>query len=171
MEPISNETRCQGTGNERWNCHARLCSAFSDALRDLPPLSARAFAGAPQCVAHRAPLADQIRKKLVPRTRRCIARSPRPRPVGVESRSHSRTAFRGGYRPDTVPSSAPRSDVHANLLERGKPLGAMRPASARLPCQSASSFMERVNSRPAVSVQVSPSAALKVLRSESPPSL
>src|SRR5215470_12855067 len=49
-----------------------------------------------------------------------------------------------------------------NRFVRGKPFGATRPASARLPFQSASSLRVSENARPAVSVQVRPSAALKV---------
>src|SRR5262249_202056 len=57
------------------------------------------------------------------------------------------------------------------VLVGGKPFGARRPASARLPRQSASSFSVSEKARPAVSVHDSPSAAVKVLTSESPPSL
>src|SRR6267143_2041822 len=65
----------------------------------------------------------------------------------------------------------PLVGVAPNLLLRGNPFGARRPASARLPRQSASSLRANVNDRPALSIQVSPSSALKVLRSDSPPSL
>jgi hypothetical protein len=54
------------------------------------------------------------------------------------------------------------------LLFFGNPFGAMRPASARLPRQSFSSFMWSVNTRPAVSTQLNPSAALNVVTSDSP---
>src|SRR6266487_74053 len=57
------------------------------------------------------------------------------------------------------------------VLVRGKPFGAKRPASARLPRQSASSLSVSQKARPAASVQDSPSSTLKVLRSDSPPSL
>jgi hypothetical protein len=60
---------------------------------------------------------------------------------------------------------------YLNLLLRGNPFGANRPASARLPRQSASSFMVSEKVRSEASFQVSPSAALKVFTSESPPSL
>src|SRR5262249_32331022 len=50
-----------------------------------------------------------------------------------------------------------------NRLVRGKPLGASRPASARLPRQSANSLVVSTKLRPAVSVQDRPSAALNVL--------
>ena len=67
-------------------------------------------------------------------------------------------------------TSGPPPD-HPNLFDRGNPLGATRPASARLPRQSASSFMLRVNARPAESVHDSPWPASKVLMSDRPPSL
>src|SRR4051812_5686371 len=56
-------------------------------------------------------------------------------------------------------------------LLRGKPFGARRPASARLPRQSASSLSVRENARPAASVHDSPSSTLNALTSDSPPSL
>src|SRR5277367_6474012 len=58
-----------------------------------------------------------------------------------------------------------------NLLFFGNPFGARRPASARLPRQSASSLSDSVKTRPAESIQVRPSAALNVLTSQRPPSL
>src|SRR5271170_458469 len=61
--------------------------------------------------------------------------------------------------------------THSNLLVRGKPFGASRPASARLPRQSASSLSDSLNRRAAESVQVNPTSALNALRSDSPPSL
>ncbi len=51
----------------------------------------------------------------------------------------------------------------SNLLVFGKPFGARRPASARLPRQSASSFSDSVNTRPAESVQLKPFSASKTL--------
>jgi len=66
---------------------------------------------------------------------------------------------------------AGRLDSLPNLLVFGKPLGARRPASARLPRQSASSFSVRLKARPAESVQPKPFSTSKVLMSESPPSL
>src|SRR3974377_780742 len=62
-------------------------------------------------------------------------------------------------------------DAPRNLLFFGKPRGTMRPASARVPCHSFSSLIGEVKVRPAPSVQVSPSAALKIAMSESPFSL
>src|SRR5436305_1135697 len=53
----------------------------------------------------------------------------------------------------------------------GKPLGASRPASARLPRQSESSFIDIVKVRPAPSIQVRPSPDLNVVTSDSEPSL
>jgi len=53
-------------------------------------------------------------------------------------------------------------------LLAGKPLGASRPAPARLPDQSRHSGKARV--RPAASVQANPSAALKITASRRPPS-
>src|SRR5262245_23192161 len=58
-----------------------------------------------------------------------------------------------------------------NLLFFGKPFGAMRPASARLPRQSLSSFIGSVKLRPAVSVQDRPASAVNVVTSERPFSL
>src|SRR5215831_15806903 len=70
-------------------------------------------------------------------------------------------------------SSRPLPFAHGwlNVLVRGNPFGANRPASARLPRQSASSLSVSEKARPAASVHESPSSALKVLRSHSPPSL
>ena len=58
-----------------------------------------------------------------------------------------------------------------NLLFFGNPLGAMRPASARLPRQSLSSFIGSVKLRPAASVQDRPASAVNVVTSERPFSL
>src|SRR3979490_1796001 len=58
--------------------------------------------------------------------------------------------------------------AYLNLLLRGNPFGARRPASARLPRQSASSLSVSEKARPAPSAQVSPSAPLKVFTSDSP---
>src|SRR5262249_13676978 len=78
-------------------------------------------------------------------------------------------------RPDDAPHvpswPAPLAGLAPNLLERGKPFGARRPASARLPRQSASSFRVSVKVRSAASTHESPSAPLNVLTSERPPSL
>src|SRR5688500_10216606 len=63
------------------------------------------------------------------------------------------------------------SSAHLNLLLRGNPFGASRPASARLPRQSASSLRVSEKVRSDASFQVSPSAALKVFTSDKPPSL
>src|SRR5450631_4673453 len=67
--------------------------------------------------------------------------------------------------------SAPYSIPRPNLFDFGKPFGGRRPASARLPRQSASSLMVALNSRPAESFQVRPSLASKVAISDNPPSL
>src|SRR5579871_574211 len=64
-----------------------------------------------------------------------------------------------------------RADPHANLLLFGNPLGASRPASARLPRQSRSSVLGSFWVRPAGSSQVRPASSLKTLASESLPSL
>src|SRR5437870_506658 len=61
--------------------------------------------------------------------------------------------------------------THTNVLVFGKPLGASRPASARLPRQSRSSALGSFCVRPAGSSQVRPSSSLNTLASESPPSL
>ncbi len=61
--------------------------------------------------------------------------------------------------------------VLPNLFDFGKPFGGSRPASARLPRQSASSLLVALNSRLAESRQVRPSLATKVTMSERPPSL
>src|SRR5271165_449986 len=61
--------------------------------------------------------------------------------------------------------------THANLLLFGNPLGASRPASARLPRQSRSSALGSFWDRPAGSSQVRPSSSLNAFASESPPSL
>src|SRR5215469_12956928 len=58
-----------------------------------------------------------------------------------------------------------------NVLVFGKPLGARRPASARLPRQSASSLSDNVKIRPAESTQLRPFSTSKVLMSDSPPFL
>src|SRR5690606_9898279 len=58
-----------------------------------------------------------------------------------------------------------------NRLFRGNPVGATRPAWARSPTQSARSAMDLLKFRPEESVQVSPVAASKDLRSERRPSL
>ncbi len=58
-----------------------------------------------------------------------------------------------------------------NLLLVRKRSGRTRPASPRLPRQAASSFSDWVKTRPPLSTQVNPSAAVKVFRSESSPSL
>src|SRR3954453_4530601 len=60
---------------------------------------------------------------------------------------------------------------YLNLLLRGKPFGGSRPASARLPRQSASSFSVSEKVRPDASLHVRPSLAGKVFTSDSPPSL
>src|ERR1700716_4270370 len=57
-----------------------------------------------------------------------------------------------------------------NLFDFGKPFGGRRPASARLPRQSASSLIVAENSRPAESFQVRPSLASNVVMSDNPPS-
>src|SRR5690348_1943028 len=70
------------------------------------------------------------------------------------------------------PSSPPlRPSPFPNMLVFGKPLGARRPASARLPRQSARSLSERLNIRPAESIQLRPFSTSKVLMSDKPPSL
>src|SRR5690349_9174442 len=63
------------------------------------------------------------------------------------------------------------SPTYLNLFERGNPFGGSRPASARLPRQSDSSFRVSEKLRPAPSVQVRPSLPLKVFTSDRPPSL
>src|SRR5262249_45894360 len=68
-------------------------------------------------------------------------------------------------------SPLPVAAIWLNVLERGNPFGANRPASARLPRQSASSLSMSVNARPAVSVHDRPCSAINVLRSLRPPSL
>ena len=68
-------------------------------------------------------------------------------------------------------SSRSAASAYLNLFDRGNPFGGSRPASARLPRQSDSSFKVSENARPAASVQVRPSAPLKVFTSDSPPSL
>src|SRR5215472_161467 len=83
-------------------------------------------------------------------------------------RSVRRAHARGSATPT---NHSPFGTPPLNLLVRGKPFGAMRPASARLPRQSASSLMVSEKARLAVSVQVSPSPALNVFTSERPPSL
>jgi hypothetical protein len=80
------------------------------------------------------------------------------------------TADSGSASP-AAPAGLTNVCAHSNLLVRGKPFGASRPASARLPRQSASSFSVSLNRRPAESIQVSPTSALNALRSDSPPSL
>src|ERR1700730_3135857 len=76
---------------------------------------------------------------------------------------------------DEAPSAGLRgvgyTTPRPNLLDFGNPFGGSRPASARLPRHSASSFMVAENSRPAESRQVNPSLATKVVTSDSPPSL
>src|ERR1700745_1700760 len=66
---------------------------------------------------------------------------------------------------------AARAGGLPSVLVFGKPLGASRPASARLPRQSASSLSESENARPAPSSHAQPCAAAKVFTSERPPSL
>src|SRR5713226_7429348 len=66
---------------------------------------------------------------------------------------------------------APYSIPRPNLFDFGKPFGGRRPASARLPRQSASSLIVALNSRPAESFQVRPSLASNVAISDNPPSL
>src|SRR4051794_23158264 len=58
-----------------------------------------------------------------------------------------------------------------NLFDFGNPFGGRRPASAREPFHSASSFMVAENSRPAESFQVRPVLASNTAMSERPPSL
>src|ERR1700720_2236724 len=93
--------------------------------------------------------------------------------------SSTRLARFYSWRSEVSAAASPGGQVSArlfgsvllNLLLRGNPFGASRPASARLPRQSASSFNVNEKTRPAVSVQERPSSDLKVLRSLSPPSL
>src|SRR5579871_5780353 len=86
---------------------------------------------------------------------------------GNGKRSMNRTGPR--YSPlVTLPFLA---GLSSNLLFLGKPLGAKRPASARLPRQSANSLRDSVKTRPAESVQVNPFSASNTLMSDSPPSL
>ena len=79
-----------------------------------------------------------------------------PRRRGERSEAHRRSREPGIRR--RVALRSKRTLRPLNLFVRGKPFGASRPASARLPRQSASSFSVSENSRPAASVQVSPSA-------------
>ena len=60
--------------------------------------------------------------------------------------------------------------LRPNLFDFGKPFGGKRPASARLPRQSASSLMLAENSRPAESFQVRSCLESKVVTSDNPPS-
>jgi hypothetical protein len=85
------------------------------------------------------------------------------------------TLRRPGSRPGRSlrPGAAASPPVRAGAqspkrLERGKPLGGMRPAPARLPRQGASSVSRRVRSPER---QVRPSLRVKTLASERPPSL
>src|SRR6478736_6519203 len=90
------------------------------------------------------------------------------------------TGKNGGYSGSIYSSASDSSSAAAlplllgslrNLLFFGKPFGAMRPASARLPRQSLSSFIGSVKLRPAVSVQDRPASGLNVVTSERPFSL
>src|SRR6266508_5478856 len=97
------------------------------------------------------------------------ARRPGPHlPLIVIHRRASVKTFDPNY---VSPRGFPLAASWPNLLVRGKPFGASRPASARLPRQSASSLSVNEKARPAVSVHDRPSAASKVLRSDSPPAL
>jgi len=130
------------------NGDARLPQTLPDALRDLSPLPAGAAPRPAQCMAHRPRL---TRTKT--QTNQQFIRS-----AAVDQQARPQAGLTGIC-------------AHSNLLVRGNPFGASRPASARLPRQSASSFSDSLNRRPAESVQVSPTSARKALRSDSPPSL
>src|ERR1700730_17796406 len=66
----------------------------------------------------------------------------------------------------SLPLPGALADALSNLLFLGNPFGARRPASARLPRQSASSLSDNVKTRPAESVQVRPFSTSNVLMSE-----
>src|SRR5258708_20047392 len=62
------------------------------------------------------------------------------------------------------------STPRPNLLDFGNPFGGRRPASARVPRHSASSFVVAANSRPAESFQVNPPPQPNPPTSAHPPS-
>src|SRR3546814_3665267 len=79
------------------------------------------------------------------------------------------SAYWAAYRPGCRGRQRRNAAGHPNLFDRGKPVGGRRPACARLPIQARRSVS--VRTRPAPAAQVSPSLRLKVLASDSPPSL
>ena len=103
-------------------------------------------------------------------------------PTIAMSRRSNRSAMEraGRWRAERMQRPVGRSDIGyfssrglpfagswPNLLLVRKRSGRTRPASPRLPRQAASSLSDSVKTRPPASIQVSPSAALKVFRSDS----
>src|SRR4029077_10561358 len=123
-----------------------------------------------QLSAHRAGLETSPAKRTPVRSRysrrlKIIAEFPRR--MGELPRTPPAERFQARFSSDPFD----RPSLFPNILVFGKPLGARRPASARLPRQSASSLSDRLNIRPAESDQLRPFSISNVLMSDKPPSL